>query len=132
VGNGFAQLSLVQFWPFNSRYRLRLSLNRSITWRSDIFLNFFQVLCLGSEYTCKNFYFGSKKTGTKKLASISEMPLGDIWPRVMLNRCQKGFSASIKNWIETKTLVSISKMPLRWCLASGEIEPLPKKVFCLG
>jgi len=33
--------ALVQFWPFNSRYRPRLSLNRSIKWCSGNFVIFF-------------------------------------------------------------------------------------------
>ena len=54
---------------------------------------------------------------------------GDIWPRLELNRCQKMFSASVKNWTRPKVIFCLG---WNWTVAKNcflprlKIEPRPK------
>ena len=60
-----------------------------------------------------------RKSVPKSWSEFQKCHYGYIWPRVKLNRCQKGFFASVKNWTEAKKLASISK-------------PAPMVIFGLG
>jgi len=111
----------VQFWPFNSRYRPRLSLNRSIKWRGGnfaIFSTFMPrfirkpvpkgLICLG---------FGDSKPKSWLIFQKCHYS-SDIWPRLELNRCQNCFLPRLKLNRGQKVF-----------FASGGIEPLPKTGF---